>query len=391
MIEHVILPGTEGAMLRKELASAFASLGLRVSMPDPARLHDASYPLQLEELLDGRPALFFSINGSGLASLRKTRELLARANCHASIWFVDNPWNILSGLRDPDWKTLPLFVTDDSFTESLHANGAERVHHLPLAASFEHFTPNPVRDAAYPPPRHLAPLVFVGRSAFPGKEAFFAGLSLPDDLLAQSQAMLLRAERPDLRWWENRLGSRQKYYWPGREARLPAFGAEENNRQWRALCLAAAAAAGRDCNVSKGMPGPGLDVFGDDGWKSCLPPGIRLRPPVDYYARLPGIYAKAEYSLCLTSLQLPQGLNQRHFDVWAAGGVCLSDATPGLALFPEELTRPITFTNPQNLRTIMENIEKNGLRPSLVHDWQTCLREKHCYVQRAQSIMEAVA
>lgn len=386
----VILPGSEKHLLRKELAAAFSAVGCNALISDQTLLHDPAYAGRLTELLDGSPSLLFSINGSGLPSLNRTLDICGPANCQIAIWFVDNPWNILSAVREPVWRSLPLFVTDKSFIEPLKANGAQNVSHLPLAASFTHFGPDAEREKAFPPPDALAPFVFVGRSSFPDKDSFFANIALPAEVCRTSEEMLRSGRRPDLNWWEEKLGSRAERFWPGREARRPACGAEELNRLWRAQCLAAAAAAGRDFNAQNGLSGPGLDMFGDERWKDSIPPGVRLRPPVDYYTRLPGIYRKARYNLCLTSLQLPQGLNQRHFDVWAAGGICLSDATPGLGLFPEELARPIRFGSPDEIASVMENIEKKGLRNSLSRDWQNCLKEKHRYEHRVVQVLESL-
>jgi spore maturation protein CgeB len=107
---------------------------------------------------------------------------------------------------------------------------------------------------------------------------------------------------------------------------------------------------------------------------------------VDYYARLPGIYAKARYNICLTSLQLPQGLNQRHFDIWMAGGLCLSDATPGLGLFPRELTRPITFTQANDIAAVAEQADSR--RTFLIADWQSHLLEHHTYAHRVRTVLD---
>jgi hypothetical protein len=223
--------------------------------------------------------------------------------------------------------------------------------------------------------------------------------------------MLPRGEKPDLTWWEKSLACVPGSFWPGKKARMPALCAEESNLAWRALCLAAAARAGsrpglnpaaeeggppatgamrRDGRENERRSGAGLDIFGDPGWLPLLPPGARLFPPVDYYARLPGIYAKARYSLCLTSLQLPEGLNQRHFDVWMAGGLCLSDATPGLSLFPEELTRPIRFDAPGDIAGKTKELERPGVRESLIASWREHLLERHTYIHRARTILERI-
>ncbi|MDR2161373.1 MAG: glycosyltransferase [Desulfovibrio sp.] len=384
---RVIIPGSGSDLLREELDLAFSSLGLPVSRLLPRALReprDALLPL-----LEDGPALLFSVNFSGLERMGEALELLQGHGGQAAVWCVDNPWNLLAGVRDARWKTLPFFVTDASFLPALQGHGAERAVHLPLAASPAHFLPHPRRGAVFPPPADLAPFVFVGRSAFPGKEKFFAGRSLPEDLRQEAVRLLSGGGRPDFAWWEERLAALEEplggraVFWPGKKARRPALGAEECSLAWRALCLEAAAGRG---------DGPGLDIFGDAGWQGLLPPTARLRPPVDYYARLPGIYAAARFSLSLTSLQLPSGLNQRHFDVWMAGGVCLTDASPGLALFPRDLVRPVRFSSPEDIRRAARRAEDYpGGREALIADWRGVILEKHTYRHRAEQVLEILS
>lgn len=494
---HVILPDSGTELLREELALAFSGLGLKVSRVKPGLLHQEEFPkLELEELLDDGPCLLFSINFEGLSTLKPLMERVALHRGAIAAWFVDNPWNILSGVRDPRWKQLPLFVTDASFIPTLRREGAGQVFHLPLAASPDHFSQACARDDRPWALPDLAPFVFVGRSVFPGKKKFFEGTILPQGLLQEAEALLNRGVRTDLLWWEKRLygGSLQEqpegapggssapaeklnaeesaqariwayrekrgnptladteknagstpekvpfdnigrpvpdgatsagpaHFWPGKEARRPALGAEESALCWRTLCLREAVKAGaallatsvaaHEKNMAAASPGvasakkhsshagglqpkatpgtsiPGLDVFGDEGWQGLMPEGARLHLPVDYYTRLPAIYASARFSLCLTSLQLPCGLSQRHFDVWTAGGLGLTDATPGLDIFPEELVRPVRFSTPADILATARRAEDYpGGRAKLIADWQDCLRKKHCYRHRAEEILK---
>ena len=385
-ISHIVLPDSGADLLRRELAYAFSSAGFRVSGVRPEAFQGDGASASLHRLADSGPFLLFSVNFQGLGNLRQILDTLVRIGGSVAVWFVDNPWNILAGVRDPRWKSLPLFVTDKSFIEPLQAHGAASVRHLPLAACFELFGKE--RQKELPLPGELAPFVFVGRSAFPGKEQFFSSQTMPGDLFHRAQVMLPAGGRPDLRWWEKEL-DRSTNLWPGKRARLPALGAENANLVWRSLCLDAAARVGlRLCGDRRKRAG--LDLFGDAAWQRELPAGVRLSPPVDYYVRLPGIYAATRYTLSLTSMQLPEGLNQRHFDVWAAGGVCFSDATPGLDIFPEELTRPVRFHRPSDMEDIVQRLEEPHVRSDLVSDWQRLLRERHSYAHRVESILEAL-
>ncbi len=390
-LQHVILPDNGASLIRQELAIAFQREGMRVSRVDPKILAEAGHENSLAALLEGTEgALFLSINFQGLGNLKATLALLEQHNAAVAVWCVDNPWNLLAGVRDPRWRSLPLFVTDKSFIGPLKQCGATKVEHLPLAACPASFGPNAQRDAAFPAPKNLAPLIFVGHSAFPGKDAFFAGTTLDTAVLEKAKSLLEQGVRPDLTWWETQLACSPETFWPGKKARVPALGAEESNFAWRRLCLHHAAVAGKELHDTESDADASacLTILGDAGWQKDLPPHAELRKPVDYYAHLPAIYRKARYNLTITSLQLPQGLNQRHFDTWLAGGFCLTDNTPGLTLFPQELTRPITFSKARDIPTLVNRLEGcPAQRKALQHDWQQHILQFHTYQHRVISLL----
>lgn len=368
----VWLPGGEADLLRLELREAFEALGFRVRLlPDESALRG---------LLAGGecPALYFSVNFKGLDPLGEAAHLLEAAGAKLAVWCVDNPLHLLSGLRARFWTRLPLFVTDDWFLAPLNTLGSAHVRHLPLAARAADLAGGPRRpDPAF---ADLAGrLVFVGRSAFPGKADFFAGCTTPAAAWTEAERLLGAGGRPDFGWWLARLGIEQ--LWPGTDARRAGFCAEETGMAWRTACLGAA---------HEDLAGA-LTVFGDAGWRELLPVGTDLRGPVDYYAALPKIAASAGACLNCTSPLLPQGLTQRHFDTWAWGGLLLTDATPGLSLFPAELTRAITFRSPRDiaprLRTLQASAsEAEGLKKA----WREELAARHSYAHRVRSVLESL-
>ncbi len=365
----VILPGTERGLLVRELTEAFAACGKTVILIDPKNALE-----RLPEILrQGRPEIFFSVNFAGLDAYGRAFHLLQAAGVNVAVWCVDNPFHLLSGLKAPFWRETNLFVTDDWFLGPLRREGATRVFHLPLAACETFFEPQQSREADGADGR----VVFVGRSRFPGKDGFFAGCKTPPGLWEKARSMLGGGGRPDFGWWAEALGIHD--FWPGKAVRNAGFGAEESGRALRASCLRAAGELG-------------LTVYGDAGWKDALPDGADLRPEVDYYGPLASIYAAAGWCLNATSLLLPHGLTQRHFDVFAAGGFLLSDATPGLGLFPKELTRPISFSAPSELPGLVARLEsEHGLRVELIRAWRTLLHARHRYEHRVTSVLEHLA
>jgi len=373
----VWLPGGEDDLLRLELREAFEALGFRVRpLPDESALRG---------LLAGGecPALYFSVNFRGLDPLGEAAHLLEAAGAKLAVWCVDNPLHLLSGLKARFWTRLNLFVTDDWFLKPLQELGAADVRHLPLAARAKDLAGEPRRpnltvvDPAF---ADLAGrLVFVGRSAFPGKADFFAGCATPAAAWTEAERLLGKGGRPDFGWWLARLGIER--LWPGTDARRAGFCAEETGKAWRTACLGAA---------QKDLAGA-LAVFGDKGWQELLPEGTDLRGPVDYYAALPKIAASAGACLNCTSPLLPHGLTQRHFDTWAWGGLLLTDATPGLALFPNELTRAITFRSPQDIAPRLRALRASATEAEGVKTaWRSELAARHTYAHRVQNILEAL-
>ncbi len=103
---------------------------------------------------------------------------------------------------------------------------------------------------------------------------------------------------------------------------------------------------------------------------------------------MPGRYASARYVLGAASLLLPHALSQRHFDVWAAGGCLLTDATPGLDLFPAELTRPITYRTAREIPELLRRPDQE--RTALIAAWRTHIAAAHTYRHRVRTILESL-
>ena len=164
---------------------------------------------------------------------------------------------------------------------------------------------------------------------------------------------------------------------PGALLRQVGFACEQSARQWRTQCLQSVLAANLD-----------LTLIGDCGWSDQLPALKDLRPPVDYYDGLAQNYAQAACTINLTSLLLPAGLTQRHFDVFCAGGFLLSDNTPGLGIFPQDLVAPIVFNTPAELPDLAAGwLEKPDERLYLIQNWQELLFTEHTYECRIKRMI----
>ena len=356
--KSIWLPGPENALIIPELAQAGKDMGLAYRRL-PANLDS----IRLSHLLDQeRPSLFLSVNFHGLDPYGENQALLQAAGVPVAVWCVDNPLHLLTGQKNQLWKKLPLFVTDDWFVPPLRAMGAD-ARHLPLAGSARFFAPGPPCPAG-------ADLTFVGRSAFPNKDRFFAACRVPQELA--EDARRLSGRQAHFGWWSSRLPGHA--LWPGNEVRVIGLGAETASARWRQECLAILATQ------------VDLTVVGDDAWSRLLP-GARLLPPVDYYSGLAEVYRRASFSLNLTSLLLPHGLTQRHFDVWACGGFLLTDDTPGMNIFPTELARAVTFASSDEAAELLQSLAADPKgKEELRQGWQEHILAKHSYAARLKNI-----
>ncbi len=357
----VFLASPGNGLLTLEMEHALRAEGMRVRLlkedippPDMARI-----------LNDAPPAHFLSINFQSIDGLGENLGLLERAGSAVHVWCVDNPAHLLTGMKCQKWKEINLFVTDHWFISPLQSLGAQNIFHLPLAGSPELFYPKnqdvPRRD-----------YLFVGRSRFPDKKNFFRGQELDPGLRSEAQAMLKTGQRPDFAWWLKKTRAR---IWPGNEIRKAGFGAEEIAREWRREVLRAAG------NTRA------LTIIGDEDW-SPLVPEAEVLPPVDYYSQLADLYARAGINLNITSMLLPCGLTQRHFDVWLAGGFLVTDTTSGLDIFPEELVREHSFTDTDSMLRIFDTLESSPrLKSDLIRAYQREIVSRHTYRHRIQKIL----
>ncbi|MDR1777052.1 MAG: DUF3880 domain-containing protein [Desulfovibrio sp.] len=361
--ETALLPGTERQLLHQELKAALGASGL-AALEMPLWAGPSVLPVWEEAIVRRRPALLLSVNGRGLDPEGAIFWLCRARNIPVAIWFVDNPWHVLPPL--PWWKQAALFVTDASFIAPLRSLGGRCVRHLPLAVA-PHMWRAGISEGCEP--------LFVGRSVFPEQKRFFAAARVPRELMARAETLAVAAadpsQGPNFHWWMEKLGLCP---WPGHDARRAGLGAEACSRLRRARWIAAALPAG-------------LAVVGDKGWEDMLP-GLAVEPPLDYYTALPARYARSA-ALNVTSLLLPHSLSQRHFDVWAAGGALLTDATPGLDIFPSELTRPITLERPEDFGPRLAQLRADPATDALRTRWRELLRAEHGYERRV-AVVRAV-
>lgn len=359
----IFVSGNEKSLLIPEICWEIDKLGMK-----PLLIPPETGPDDLQKMLGKiKPCMFISINLQGIDSYGENFALLRHLGIPAVMWMVDNPFHLLTRIKSRFWTLAHIFVTDHWFINPLRRLGAQRVYHLPLAAAPGFFRPQiPQYDLLE------GRAVFVGRSSFPENKSFFAAAVRHEDLETQAGKLINQGHRPDFSWWAKKLNVQ---FWPENKVRDIGLGADKSSRIWKKQFLEV---------LARKHP---LTIFGDSGWKEFFPQGFDIRAEVDYYGPLASIYSSARFIMNLTSMLLPWGLTQRHFDVWAARGFLITDKTQGLDIFPRDLVQEICFSNPEQMLSLIESINNNDkIKVQLTSEFRNLIKERHTYKNRLERI-----
>lgn len=290
-----------------------------------------------------RPDFALTVNHLGLDREGRLTALLAEIGLPLASWFVDSPRLVLhdfAGLAGPG---VMLFSYDADMAQAMAGQGFAHTAWLPLATDPVRFAPRA------PTPGHpwRAAASFVGASMNDQAAQSLARLSpaLARGITAAADAFAASPERDAGR------------FLAGHPATAALFARLENGEKRLEAELALTWEATRryrqDC-VSRLLPLAPL-IAGDDGWEAVYPgcgTAWKRLPPLDYYDDLPLFYPQSDVSLNATSLQMKGAVNQRVFDVPAAGGFVLTDAREQLAALFEPGREAAVYAEPGEIEAL---------------------------------------
>jgi spore maturation protein CgeB len=326
-----------GHYLERELARAARTLGLETAvwrLPPTLTGRNESFRELLDIIKNFRPDLALTVNHLGFDAEGLLDDLFTRLGLPAASWFVDSPVFIL-GPRPPS-PLVSAFTWDRDYLDFLKSRGFARVRHLPLAADEEFFRPAPAALRR--------PVAFVGDSLTAATEKYLGKLAVPDPARAgflkavdlQAEVFLAgRALLPEPEPLARLAGSLGLADRPDLLTDLQALVTWRASRNWR-------------LQVLRGQEPGLLHAAGDPGWRELLGlPPERLTPALDYYGGLAAYYRTSAVNLNITSAQMKTGLNQRVFDVPAAGAFLLTDRRDQLFDLFDEGREVVTYQSPE--------------------------------------------
>ncbi len=332
----------------------------------------------LAHLTDFRPDLLFTINHLGVDREGVLLHCLERLRVPLVSWFVDSPALILDLYAGSGRDFTFIFSWDPTYIPRVRALGFVHVHPLPLATDPEIFRPDGTGDAG----GHRCPVSFVGNSLTRPVAEKLARLPRDDEFLEIFQQLTAAYRRRPYRdlvtvLQEEGLAAHPRVaaLTDGERVDLEAGMIWAATRDYRRECV-------RQLEAFQPV------IYGDPGWGELVGPPFRLRPEVGYYDGLPRVYRESQINFNATSLQMKAAVNQRVFDVPAAGGFLLTDYREQLAEVLEPGREVICYRRPEEIPELVRHYLRHpAARRRLVQAARKRVLAEHTYRHRVETML----
>jgi spore maturation protein CgeB len=339
---------------------------------DRQKDRDQDYKRLLKKIGEFRPDLLITVNHLGFDGEGLLASVLKRLGIPAASWFVDSPSYILEGAALNPHPGLSAFSWDEDHVQSLKDLGFKSVHHLPLATEEAFF------KAGGAPVAYFREAAFVGDSLESATKKYLALSGLDESRLKEIDrlAEIFLRDPTSLKPDGILRGVRE----------FRALGAGEFNAlsalvTWRASRIRRLEALG---SVNPSI----LHVAGDSAWKKLLP-RARVRGGIDYYHELCDFYRGTKINLNVTSAQMKGGMNQRVFDVPAAGAFLITDRKRQLFKFFQEGVNLVTYENPEELSELVRfYLARDAAREKIARKARDLILSRHLYRHRLPLLVE---
>lgn len=332
----------------------------------------------LAQLTEFRPDLLFTINHLGVDREGVLLQCLERLRVPLVSWFVDSPALILDLYAGAGRDLTFIFSWDPTYIPRVRALGFGHVHPLPLATDPEIFRPGGNGDTD----GYRCPVSFVGNSLTRPVAEKLARLPQDQEFREILQQLTLAYRRRPYRDLATMLQEEGLSDHP----RVATLRDTERVDLEAAMIWAATREYRLKCVRQLGGFQP--VIYGDPGWRELVGPAFRLRPEVTYYDQLPRVYAASEINFNATSLQMKAAVNQRVFDVPAAGGFLLTDFREQLAEVLEPGQEVICYRQPEEIPELVRfYLRHPAERRRLAQAARKRVLAEHTYRHRVQTML----
>jgi len=155
------------------------------------------------------------------------------------------------------------------------------------------------------------------------------------------------------------------------------------------ICIVAEtdASAKKRAEIVSMLSDEGIKVIGGPEWQSFLCPE-QLFPPVNYLSELCPVYQKSRINLNISKFQLRSGVNQRIFDVPAAGSFVLTDQTSDLEQYFQPDEEVAVYGDAEEMKSkVKYYLNHEHERLSIINKARKRVLNEHTYTHRMKQLI----
>jgi len=331
-----------------------------------------------------RPDAIVTVNHLGVDHEGVLYGLAQELSLPIVSWFVDNPEFILPLFPKPDPDGTFVLTWDADSLDAVRSFGFTKVAWLPLGADPERFRPD--RPAGAARPEWRASVSFVGNSMLV-KTARRLQAARPTPALLEAFAPLAGAFAAS---GERSVRAFMIAETPALVPDLDALGTVRGTAFETAVVWRATLDYRLSC-VAKTLDFSPL-IAGDPGWRELLAgrAGFRLHPEVNYYEELPDFYLQSDVNFNCTSVQMKGAVNQRVFDVPAAGAFLLTDSRSQLERMFEPGREVAVYASPDEVPELLARYLADApARRRIGQAGRARVLAEHTYAHRLAALLAA--
>lgn len=373
----------------RDVIEAAAELGCQVArLPaqGKGRGDDRFVVDLLTALCAHHPDFILTINHLGFDEQGVLAGLLAEYKVPVASWFVDHPMPILLGAEQNATPTCQVFCLERTALPWLAAAGFRDPVHLPTAASR---ACHPDRVSPMLRAALATPLCFLGDSWWR------KGFDEPPGWAVAAAREHLRLDKAQVADLSTLMGSLSRAPIPigplGPAGPTGPTGMrEERARALLALTALAQAASAERVALIRALRPLGVRVHGDASW-SRLVPGLDHKGPLDPVQAAPALYAGVEVNVNITAVHMPTAVNQRVWDVPAAGGFLLTDAQEDALACFEPGREVVAYRSPEEAAEMARHyLAHPEERAGIAARARARVEAEHRYPHRLRRILQTM-
>lgn len=322
-----------------------------------------------------RPDFILSVNHLGFDGEGYLLKRLEQMQIKSAVYYVDSPLFILDEPARLASDASTLFIWDDYYIPRLHQAGFANVEYLPLGTDETIFHPRPRSEI---PPDYQTDICYAADSL---EERSAEHSRFLTDSMNSPNVYLYIKERM-------RAGNHPVPEILEEVAEQFDFDSPLQRRHFLAAWVMKIHQPLR-LEIIKAIS-TGLTIFGGEDWARFLKgTGASLKGRLRYFDQLPLVYSGCQIGFNSTSPQMPNGVNQRVFDLPSAGGFLLSDYRAALEGIFDIKSDIAVYYSPQEAKELADFYLKNpSIRLKMSELARSKILSAHTYVHRAAAIIK---